>query len=320
MVSLIKKLFASEKAKQFGCFLLDKSEWFVFLKRLSALSIFSVIAFAIWIMVAGPVAFFYSDVHKDFINISKEKDYHGINTINSVVYSLQDMLDKGLVTNFIGVRWWIDNRPNEEIGKIRIFRIISEGLENNLARNRGTGPVNSDIANARARLFIDYESPFLPSYTTMVKQAIKFYKKFTEDLMADYNLPINQRKALFIPDAVNLSAVIDKVKKEIQTTISVEATNNFFQEDDEYYLIRGKLVATYLFMSGVGDDFKEKLKDKEAYDETYLPLMDLLKKTIDRKTFFVITHYATNDLAYIRGNAQLVANMMTELRNKLNNG
>lgn len=319
--SVVQRVEKSDKMKRFIDYLLNGRKWLSFLERSLALVVIAVLLLAIWVVIfAGPTSYFYSDVHEEFLVIPEDETHHGINTLNGIIYPLQDMVDNGIVMNFVGVRWWIDNRLNEEIGRIKISRILAEGLENNLARNRGTGVVNSDIANARVGLFNDYEKPILPSYTTMIIKSISLYRKFSDDMITDYDKPINQRKALFIPDAVNLSALIGKVKKEIQTTISVAASENIFLEDDEYYRIRGKLVSTRYFLQGVGRDFKEKLKDKEAYAETYQPLMELLDKTINRDVSIFITHYWKNDLASIRADTQLIANMMTELRSKLDDG
>lgn len=95
------------------------------------------------------------------------------------------MLNDGLITNFIGVKYVIDNKLNEQIGQIDMYRVSLNALENNLGRNRGTGGANEHLVQARSNIYADYSVPLFTSYTILLTRTTTDLDKYLKRLELD---------------------------------------------------------------------------------------------------------------------------------------
>lgn len=301
----------------FADYAFNWKEWGIFLKRGVSLVLIAAIAAGLWFFpISLFVAPFYSWTTGDVKPVTVYKDLEGKTTVMSVRNGLKELLDEGLVTNFLGVRTWIDNRYYEQVGEIEIYRVAVNTLENNLARNRGTGGANPNFVQARADVYADYELPYFTSYSTRLKQAIGSMDEYLIELKADQNVPMNKKKAVFIVNSDNLAEVLDKMKQQLQTNLIGET--NFFTEDDKFYRIRGNLIAMYKFLQGIDYDFKGKMIDKTSYEENFVPIMESLKKAIDRNPLVIME--VLGHVSKIEKDANVIAQKLAELRDKLRNG
>jgi hypothetical protein len=262
------------------------------------------------------VAPFYSVTTDKTDDIVLYKDTVGQTTVMSIKNSINGLLQDGLVTNYTGVNLWIDNKYYEQVGQIEMYRIAINTLENNLARNRGTGGANRYIVQSRADVYADYSLPVFTSYTTRLKDTVKNLDKYTAELIEDSQKAMSQKRAVFIVNSDNLSEVFDKLKQQLQTNIMMKS--NFFSDDDKFYRIKGNLIAMDHFLQGISFDFKDKMKDKSIYFENFEPLAELLKSTISQNHIVILE--AFGHLSKLEKNANIVAQKLGEIRDKLRNG
>ncbi len=298
-------------------YFLDFKEWFIFIKRLLSLVVLVAVAFILWLFpISLAVAPFYSITTDEPYSINIHKETVGKTTVSAVSDGLQHLVDYGLVTNFTGVNLWIDNKYYEQVGELEMYRIAINTIENNLARNRGSSGANKYIVQARSDIYADYDLPIFTSYTTRVKQTIKSLDKYLEELEADKNRPMSDRDAIFIVNSDNLAEVLDKLKQQLQTNIM--ENSNFFSDDDKFYRIKGNLLAMDRFLKGIDYDFKDKMLDKTSYNENFVPMLKLTRETIEQHHLVVLE--GLGHLSRLEKNANLIAQKLGELRDKLRNG
>lgn len=301
---------------QFIAYLLNTKEWKIFFKRFLALFGVMILSLLLWYFpISLFVAPFYS-ITTDKVPIIKEyKGLVGKSTTMALRNGLENLIDEGLVTNFIGVRLWIDNKYYQQLGEIEMFRIGINVLENNLARNRGTGGANPYIVQARSEIYSDVSIPIFTSYTTRMQEAISNIDGYLEQLKKDKNKEISQKRALFVVNADNLATTVDKLKQQLQTNIVTKIT--WSTQDDKFYRIKGNLLAMYDILKGIEYDFKDKMINKTAYNQNFIPIMELLKQAISQNHLIVLE--SMGHLSKLEEEATLIAQKLAELRDKLRN-
>ncbi len=298
-------------------FIFDMEEWKIFFKRLFSILAVVAVSLLLWIFpISLIVAPFYSVTQDKTPKIEIYNDLTGKTTTKAIEKGLQDLLDEGLVTNFIGVRIWIDNKYYEQVGKIEMYRIALNLLENNLARNRGTGGANPYIVQARSDVYADYTLPMFTSYSTRLKQAISNIENYLKELKEDKDKPMERKRAVFIVNSDNLSVALDKLKQQLQTNLMLKS--GFMSEDDKFYRIKGNLIAMYYVLKGIDYDFRDKMRDKTSYSENFLPIMSLLKEAISQNHLVIME--SMGHLSKLEKDANLIAQKLAELRDKLRNG
>ena len=298
-------------------YIFNAKEWGIFVKRLFSLVIIALLSFFVWLFpVSLIVAPFYSITTTKSNVVKIHKEINGKTTIMSLQYGLQDLLDEGLVTNFTGVNLWIDNKYYEQIGQLEMYRIAINTLENNLARNRGTGGANKYLVQARSDIYADYELPIFTSYSTRLKQAIQNIQKYTKQLEEDNAKQMNDKRAVFIVNSDNLAEVIDKLKQQLQTNIMIKS--NFFSDDDKFYRIKGNLIAMQKFLQGIEYDFKDKMVDKSSYKENFVPLLQIIESAIAQNHIVILESFG--HVSKLEKDANIIAQKLGELRDKLRNG
>ncbi len=298
-------------------YLFDYKEWTVFLKRFILLIVLAIVAFVLWFFpVSLIVAPFYSITTDKVPTVKIYKNLVGKTTTDALKSGLQNLLDEGLVTNFVGVRTWIDNKYYEQVGKIEMYRIGLYTLENNLARNRGTGGANEHIVQARSDVYADFRIPMFTSYSTRVKEAISNIDIYLEQLKEDKNKSMADKRAVFIVNSDNLAVALDRLKQQLQTNLMLKTT--FATQDDKFYRIKGNLIAMYYILKGIEYDFKSKMVDKTSYEENFVPMMNLLKQAIAQNHIVVLE--SLGHLSKLVKDASLISQKLAELRDKLRNG
>ena len=307
---------AKEK-KEFLSYLLNYKEWGIFLKRFLLLIILAVLAFILWFFpISLIVAPFYSITTDKVPAIKTYKNLVGETTTNALKSGLQNLLDEGLVTNFVGVRTWIDNKYYEQVGEIEMYRIGLYTLENNLARNRGTGGANENIVQARSDVYADFRIPMFTSYSTRLKEAIANIDIYLKQLKEDKNKSMAKKRAVFIVNSDNLAVALDRLKQQLQTNLMLKTT--FSTQDDKFYRIKGNLIAMYYILKGIEYDFKGKMIDKTSYEENFVPMMNLLKQAIAQNHIVILE--SLGHLSKLVKDASLISQKLAELRDKLRNG
>lgn len=297
-------------------YIFDIYEWKIFVKRFLSLGVIAVISFVLWLFpISLIVAPFYS---MTTTKVEKLESYSeaGKPTIKSVQRIIKDLLDDGLVTNFTGVNFWIDNKYYQQVGEIEMLRIAINSLENNISRNRGTGGANKYLVQSRSDVYADFGIPLFTSYTTRLKQADENIDRYLEQLEEDNSKDMNSKRAVFIVNSDNLAEVLDKLKQQLQTNIMIQP--NFFSQDDKFYRLKGNLIAMYKFLQGIDADFKNKMIDKTSYEENFVPLLELMEKAIAQNHLIISETFG--HVSKLEKEVNLIAQKLGELRDKLKNG
>lgn len=302
---------------RFFSYVFNMREWFIFLKRFFALFVVAAVALVLWFFpISLFVAPFYS-ITTDNVPIVKEfKTLEGESTTMALRDGLQNLLDQGLVTNFLGVRTWIDNKYYQQVGEIEMFRIGINILENNLARNRGTGGANKYLVQARSDIYSDFRIPLFTSYTTRVKQSVSNIDLYLKQLKEDQTKEMINKRAVFIVNSDNLATAVDQLKQQLQTNLMT--TTTFSTDDDKFYRIKGNLIAMYYILKGIDYDFKDKMMDKTSYNENFVPILELLKEAIAQNHLVILE--TMGHLSKLEKDANVIAQKLSELRDKLRNG
>ncbi len=307
----------TQEEKKIFSYLFDYKEWGIFVKRFLLLIVLAIIAFVLWFFpISLIVAPFYSITTDKVPVIKTYKNLVGKTTTDALKSGLQNLLNEGLVTNFVGVRSWIDNKYYEQVGEIEMYRIGLYTLENNLARNRGTGGANEHIVQARSDVYADFRIPIFTSYSTRVKEAIANINIYLKQLKEDKNKDMSKKRAVFIVNSDNLAVALDRLKQQLQTNLMLKTT--FTTQDDKFYRIKGNLIAMYYILKGIDYDFKNKMIDKTSYEENFKPMMELLKQAIAQNHIVILE--SLGHLSKLVKDASLISQKMAELRDKLRNG
>lgn len=292
-------------------------DWKSFFKVLFNIVFVALISIILWFFpLSLVVAPFYSITTDEVKSIKQYNNLLGKTTVYSVRNGINDLLDEGLVTNFTGVNLYIDNKYYEQVGQIEMYRIAVNTLENNLARNRGTGGANKYLVKARSNIYADYTLPIFTSYTTRLKQTVSNIDSYVVQLQKDKNVGMNKKEAVFIINSDNLAEVLDKLKQQLQTNTMVKSS--FFTDDDKFYQLKGNLIAISKFLQGIDYDFKDKMKDKSSYVENFVPLLELVNEAISQNHIVILE--ALGHVSKLEKQANIIAQKLGELRDKLRNG
>lgn len=298
-------------------FKIELKNWLIFFKQLLILiAILFVLALS-WLGLSVFVAPFYSVTKSGEIKGFQTYNLEGETTTRAIQTGLKDLLNDGLITNFVGVRNIIDNKLNEQIGEIDMFRVSLLSLENNLGRNRGTGGANEHLVQARSNIYADYSVPLFTSYTTLLTRTTTDLDKYLKRLELDKEVPMENKKAVFIVNSDNLAETLDKMKQQLQTTLA-KKVENFTQVDDKFYQIRGNLLAMELIFKGLDKDFKNKMIDKSCYYENFLPIMEDIKKGARDNHLIVLESFG--DLSKMEKQGNIISQKLSELIDKLRKG
>ncbi len=287
-------------------YVFNPHEWGIFFKKLFTLFGLAIVAFILWLF---PISLLVAPFYGTTSSLPQIQDHKYPTTFN-VVQGLENILDKGLVTNFVGVNLWIDNNYYEQIGQLEIFRLSVLSLENSLGRNRGTGGANEHLVQARSYIYSDFKTPIFTSYDTRLHQTIFQLNLYLKDL--------DNGDAVFIANSDNLAEALNLIKLQIQTNLADNEPVSIFNVDDKFYRIRGNLIATYIFFKGIEKDFKLKLSDKNAFNENFEPLLKDLENAINNNPLIVLETFG--DLAKIQKDANVISQKIAELRDRLIKG
>ena len=296
---------------------IELKNWLIFLKQLLILIAFLLVLALSWLGLSVFVAPFYSVTKSGEIQGFQTYNLEGETTTRAIQTGLKDLLNDGLITNFVGVRNVIDNKLNEQIGEIDMFRVSLLSLENNLGRNRGTGGANEHLVQARSNIYADYSVPLFTSYTTLLTRTTTDLDKYLKRLELDKEVPMENKKAVFIVNSDNLAETLDKMKQQLQTTLA-KKVENFTQVDDKFYQIRGNLLAMELIFKGLDKDFKNKMIDKSCYYENFLPIMEDIKNGARANHLIVLESFG--DLSKMEKQGNIISQKLSELIDKLRKG
>ena len=298
-------------------FKIELKNWLIFFKQLLILIAFLLVLALSWIGLSVFVAPFYSVTKSGEIKGFQTYNLEGETTTRAIQTGLKDLLSDGLITNFVGVRNIIDNKLNEQIGQIDMYRVSLNALENNLGRNRGTGGANEHLVQARSNIYADYSVPLFTSYTTLLTRTTTDLDKYLKRLELDKEVPMENKKAVFIVNSDNLAETLDKMKQQLQTTLA-KKVENFTQVDDKFYQIRGNLLAMELIFKGLDKDFKNKMIDKSCYYENFLPIMEDIKNGARANHLIVLESFG--DLSKMEKQGNIISQKLSELIDKLRKG
>lgn len=188
---------------------------------------------------------------------------------------------------------WFDNKASFQLGALRALRRTAVELVDTLGRVRGTSEADKDLEAARGRLQYDEATaifnpgdarrPFGPVQASgsVYRQAIR--------LFGGYNQRLANCNALFDVRADNLADFLDRVAKDIGSTIDQLATRSqgrrydpkldqFVAEsgtdsgwfdmraDNLFWAAKGEMMAWHGLLQATRDDFAPVIAQRNAAD------------------------------------------------------
>jgi hypothetical protein len=288
-------------------------------RMLKAIISMMVVFIFLWFTLFAPL--FSPFVMNENLDIDNIQTYEGvgISTVNALQDPLKRITDGILMTNLYGVRFWNDNRYNLQTGKFETYKYIYQSIRDFLGRNRSSNGANEFLINGYYRIATDSNALFYPNYDFQISKAITFLDKYNFDLEDDRDKEPGDKTAVFIVNSDNLADVLRLLRKHLMTEADTQRGITFLNADDDYDRLRGVLAVLYQFLAGLEGDFADKMKEKGAYKDNYVPLMTFIRETIIKRPFFV-TEWISHDVSNLRGKAQSIGTKMGELANRLSDG
>lgn len=187
---------------------------------------------------------------------------------------------------------FFDNKASFQRGVIASVRRMSLELTDTLGRVRGTSGADPDLEAARGLLQLDERTwlfnPFDARLPLLASSAASSYRKAIGQLGA-YNAKLENCDALFDARADNLFQMLDRITKDIGSTVDqiarrsqsrsydvathsfVEATGNSrgwfdFRADNYFHEARGRMFALHGLMQAVRVDFAEVIAQRNLGD------------------------------------------------------
>jgi len=272
-----------------------------------------------WFMFLAPlISPLFMSEKPDIYNVQSYEGV-GISTINAIQKPLENISSGILMTNFYGVRFWNDNRYNQQIGQFEMYKNTVQSIRDFLGRNRSSNGANKFLIFAHQSITTDSNALLYPNYDYQISKTIRYLEKYKLDLEDDRDKEADEKTAIFIVNSDNLADVLFLLRKNLMTEADTNKGITLLNADNDYYRLRGSLIALYQFLAGIEADFKVKMMEKDGYKDNYIPLIKMIKETVEVKPFFVMEAFR-HDVSTLRGKAQAISTKMAELANRLKNG
>lgn len=187
---------------------------------------------------------------------------------------------------------FFDNKASFQKGALSSVRRFSLELTDTLGRVRGTSGADPDLEAARGLLQLDDRTwifnPFDARLPLLATSAASSYRSAIRQL-GEYNDRLTTCEALFDARADNLYQLLDRITKEIGSTVDqisqrsqsrrydvntheyVEATGNSrgwfdFRADNYFHEARGRMYAYHGLMQATRADFADVIRQRDLGD------------------------------------------------------
>ncbi len=217
-------------------------------------------------------------------NISDDVDYR-IEPVDvpsggsRVVGTIAALLEREVNQN-----WWtpndpwflpsaaLDNMPNFQLGLLEASNRLTIELVDQLGRVRGSSAADEDLKEARSKLSISGTKwTWNPSVSLMPTTPAEAEYRAAIRNLRNYNTRLAAGSAVFDRRVDNLQVTIERFATDLGAASQaiddhVRANSGSFlpdfQVDDEFYRIKGKAYAYYLFLRDLGYDFDSVLAER----------------------------------------------------------
>ncbi len=227
---------------------------------------------------------YFSGMPEQFKVEEKEPAERGAVFVTVLMRLMEQELnsDGGWLPNDIIVSpgWWIDNRPNFQLGVLETVRYSSRVLKENLSRSRTTDKIDEDASRAFEYFSNDAYKWWLPSAEGKFEKGIEALKSFETRL----SLTDSAKTAQFYPRSDNLIQLLtdyasllggintrlmnagggDVFSLQQRSSSKANKELSWFKVDDEFYYGLGVGYGINHMMKAVSIDFSEVIEDKNA--------------------------------------------------------
>lgn len=248
------------------------------------------LGFAIFVVLVLLYAFnmVYFSIKPDLFSVEKSKGRpNGVVFTDVAVKLIENELNSagGWVPNDIPLSptWYLDNKPNFQMGILEVLRYSSRVLRDNLSRQRTTGKIDPDCEQAFTSFSNDPYKWIIPSAEGKYKKGIVAFNNYIQRL--DYgnasfyprsdNLIQLLQQYVSLLGGVNTRLLNASLEDETQSDLLSEAGNDgrkkaqeqkvaWVEIDDNFYYAQGAGYALYHMLMAIRIEFAPVLKDKNA--------------------------------------------------------
>ncbi len=220
-----------------------------------------------------------------------------------VVGTIAALLDREVNQN-----WWtpndpwflpsaaLDNMPNFQLGLLEASNRLTIELVDQLGRVRGSSAADEDLKEARSKLSISGTKwTWNPSVSLMPTTPAESEYRAAIRHLRNYNTRLAAGSAVFDRRVDNLQVTIERFATDLgaaSQAIDDHARENSggflpdFQVDDEFYRIKGKSYAYYLFLRDLGYDFDGVLAERNL-TRPWAEMLGVMRRLADLNPLIV---------------------------------
>jgi hypothetical protein len=230
----------------------------------------------------------YFSIKPDFFSVEKKVNLQkGVVFSDTIVKLIQRELDSssGWTPNDIppSPTWFLDNRPNFQLGVLEVVRYSSRVLRDNLSRQRTTDKIDMDCDKAFTNFSNDPYKWIIPSAEGKYKKGVEDLQRFIKHLKIEEEnfYPRSDNLIQLLEQYVSLLGGVNNrllnASRKIDKRVDRSASDNKdehgkyrFQHvpwrkiDDNFYYAQGVGYAIYHMFKAVHLEFIDVLKDKNA--------------------------------------------------------
>ena len=166
---------------------------------------------------------------------------------------------------------FIDDKPNFQIGMLRMFRAASLELRDSIGRLRGSGGTDDDLEKVVSTLnyrpdmwYVSASAPYIGSTSQgNYKDAVKALRR--------YNARVAAGQATYERRNDTLARMIDRAalslgaaSSEIEKRIAVPGGLFDSKADDDFYRAQGQCYAAYMLFSSLRNDYADAIRQRAA--------------------------------------------------------
>jgi hypothetical protein len=168
--------------------------------------------------------------------------------------------------------YFLDNMPNYQLGVFYAISRFAIELGDVLGRSRGSSAIDLDLDRAAGLLKYDGRTWYWGAGNLIPTATAESQYIQGADALMRFNKRVAENKATYEKRSDNLIVLLDRISSDLgsqSATLSDQSyTSNAgyfdFDADDLFYTTKGRLYGYAVILKGIGQDFSDIIKEKQA--------------------------------------------------------